>query len=114
MTIIRGFVHLSKGTMAVSQVDKGFFGNPFLVPSGLHTRGQLPMKDALQNAYMAIIFVSFGTKSLSKMNLIFSSRIHIFLSKLMQTPQFHLLMDFYLRGMCPRSLQPNIYNVKRS
>jgi hypothetical protein len=32
-------------------------------PLGLHTKGQQPIDDAFQNAYIATPFVSFGAKS---------------------------------------------------
>jgi hypothetical protein len=33
-------------------------------PPGLHTRGQCSKDDTFQNAYMAILLVTFSTKSL--------------------------------------------------
>jgi hypothetical protein len=55
--------------MAMGRVDKGFEQYDWWRAKdcllALHTRGQRPTDNALQNAYMAALFVSFGAKSLS-------------------------------------------------
>jgi hypothetical protein len=83
------------------------------------SKGQCP-----PNAYITILFVSFGAKNLVS-GLNFSTILmeiqvplkeQIFFFKLVQTPQLYILINFYfvlLRGVFPRSFQPDSSSEKR-
>ena len=43
-------------------------------PLGLHTSGQTPKVKSLQSAYMAVLFGTFGTKSLTSRQEFWSSK----------------------------------------
>jgi hypothetical protein len=91
---------------------------------GLLTKGQQPKDNALQNVYMAALFVSFGGKCLSD-GRIFVQDIYgkpnspwankILFPNLYKLYNLYILMDFYLivlREVCTRSSQLHGRSVK--
>jgi hypothetical protein len=95
-----------------------------ICPLGLHTIGQLPKENSLQNAYMAAFFVSFSAKSLFNGgtficniygNPNFPQANKLFFLNLYKLHNLYILMDFYLvlsREVYPRSSQPHGHSVK--
>jgi hypothetical protein len=100
--------------MLVSRVDKGFLQCDWLRAKvyslDLHTLGQQPKDNALQNAYMATLFVVPKICSIEeRLFTIFMKTQTLLEQTNFSFHSLYILMDFYLvfsREVCLRSFQP--------